>query len=108
MVDKLKCYNATPTEQIVFRNRRNFQADQYCNDLESSLDQLFAGFPFIDASNVNDIFSKFMEMLIQITNKHAPLKQLSRRQMKLQRKPWITKAIYSTIRNKQQIYKSFF
>ena len=32
-----------------------------------------------------------MEMLILITNKHAPLKQLSRRQMKLQRKPWITK-----------------
>ena len=28
-VDKLKSYNATPTEQIVFRNRRNFQADQY-------------------------------------------------------------------------------
>ena len=49
-----------------------------------------------------------MEMLIQITNKHAPLKQLSRRQMKLQRKPWITKEIYMSIRHKQQIYKSFF
>ena len=56
--------NATPTEQIVFRNWRNFQTDQYCNELESNLNQLFAGFPFIDASNVNDIFSKFMEMLI--------------------------------------------
>ena len=87
MIDKLKSCNATPTEQIVFRNRRNFQSDQYCNDLESNLNQLFAGFSFIDASNVNDIFSKFMEMLIQITNKHALLKQLSRRQMKLQQKP---------------------
>ena len=89
--------------QIVFRNRRNFQADQYSNDLESNLNQLFAGFPFIDASNVNDIFSKFKEMLIQITNKHAPLKQLSRRQIKLQRKPRITKGIYLSIRQKQQI-----
>ena len=69
LVDKLKSYNATPTEQVVFRNRRNFQADRYCNDLESSLNQLFDGFPFIDASNVNDIFSKFLEMLIHITNK---------------------------------------
>ena len=68
--------------QIVFRNRRNFQADQYCNDLESNLNRLFAGFPFIDASNVNDIFSKFMEMLIQITNKHAPLKQLQYQDVK--------------------------
>ena len=92
-VDKLKSYNATPTEQIVFRNRKNFQADQYCNDLESSLNQLFADFPFIDASNVNHIFSKFMGTLIQITNKHAPLKQIYGRQMKLQRKPWITKGI---------------
>ena len=95
-IDKPKSCNATPTEQIVFRNQRNFQADQYCNDLESNLNQLLAGFPFIDASNVNDIFSKFMEMVIQITNKHAPLKQLSRRRMKLQRKPCITKGIYST------------
>ena len=55
-VDKLKSYNATSTEQIVFRNRRNFHADQYCNDLEPSLNQLFAGFFFIDASNVNDFF----------------------------------------------------
>ena len=107
-IDKPKSWNATPTEQIVFRNRRNFLADQYCNDLESNLNQLFAGFPFINASNVNDIFSKFMEMLIQITNKHAPLKQLRRRQIKLQRKPWITKEIYMSIRHKQQIYKSFF
>ena len=83
LVDKLTSYNATPTVPIVFRNRRNFQADRYCNDLESSLNQLFVGFPFIDASNVNDIFSKFMKKLIQITNKHASLKQLSRRQMKL-------------------------
>ena len=86
-VDKLKSYNATPTEQIVFRNLRNFQANQYCNNLEFSLNQLFAGFPYIDASIVNDVFSKFMEMLTQITNKHDPLKQISTRQMKLQRKP---------------------
>ena len=96
------------TEQIVFRNQRSFQADQYCNDLESNLNQLFAGFSFIDASNVNDISSKFMEMLIQITDKHAPLKQLSSRQMKLQRKPWIAIGIYMSICHKQQIYKSFF
>ena len=77
-VDKLKSYNGTPTEQIVFRNLRNFQADRYCNNLSSSLNQLFAGFPYMDASNVNDIFSKFMELLIQITSKHVPSKQLSR------------------------------
>ena len=57
-IDKLKSSNATPPEQNIFRNRRNFQADQYCNDLEASLNQLFASFPFIDASSVNDIFFK--------------------------------------------------
>ena len=36
------------------------------------------------------------------------MKQLSRRQIKLKRKPWITKGIYTSIRHKQQIYKFFF
>ena len=36
------------------------------------------------------------------------MKQLSRRQMKLQQKPWITGRIYTSIRHKQRIYKSFF
>ena len=31
---------------------------------------------------MNDIFSKFVEMSIQISNKHAPMKQLSRSQIK--------------------------
>ena len=52
------------------------QADQYCNDLESSLNQLLDDFSFIDALNVNNVSSKFMEMLIQITNKYSPMKQL--------------------------------
>ena len=61
-------------------------------------------------STANDVFSKLMEMLIQISNKHAPMKQLFRHQMKLQRKPWIAKGLdYNTvIRPKQWIHKSFF
>ena len=35
--EKIKIYNATPTKQFAFRNLRNFKADQYCNDLEFSL-----------------------------------------------------------------------
>ena len=46
-------------------------------------------------------------MLIQITNKHAPIKQRSRRQLKSQQKPWITKGIYTSVRHKQRIYKLF-
>ena len=30
-VEKMKSCNATPTEQFVFQNVRNFQADLYCN-----------------------------------------------------------------------------
>ena len=39
-IDKSKSCNATPTEQIVFQNWRNFQADQYSKDLESKINQL--------------------------------------------------------------------
>ena len=49
-----------------------------------------------------------MEMLVQIATKHAPLKQLSRRQMKMQRKPRKTKGVFTLVRHKLQIYLSFF
>ena len=35
-----------------------------------------------------------------VLNKHAPLKQLSRREKKLSLKPWITKGIYTSIKTK--------
>ena len=42
-----------------------------------------------------------------IVNKHAPLQTLTRKQQELERKPWITKGILTSIRVKAKIFKQF-
>ena len=52
---------------------------------------------------------KFLQIIIDVTNKHAPLRKLSRKKMKLKSKPWITKDLLKSISTKnkllQQCYK---
>ena len=40
-----------------------------------------------------------------IVDKHIPLKRLSKRDLKFQRKPWITSAIKVSIRVKKSLFK---
>ena len=44
----------------------------------------------------------------QIINNHAPLQTLSRKKKRLQQKPWITKGLLTSIKNKQKLYKTCF
>ena len=46
------------------------------------------------------IIKRFTSSLLEVLNKHAPLKQLSQREKKLSLKPWITKGIYNSIKTK--------
>ena len=58
--------------------------------------------------NFNVIFDEFVDRIAELINKHAPLKRLSRRQLKLARKPWIAKGILTSIRYKNAIFRSHF
>ena len=42
--------------------------------------------------------------LTQTTDKHAPLKKLTRKQKRLQRRPWITKGFLISVKHKQRMY----
>ena len=44
----------------------------------------------------------------QILNNHAPPQTLSRKKKRLQQKPWITKGLLTSIKNKQKLYKTCF
>ena len=52
--------------------------------------------------NVDKLFSRFYNKLNKLTNKHAPLKPVSKRKIKMFCKPWITGRIRksSKIENK--------
>ena len=47
----------------------------------------------INLNNVNDLFLDFHHKLKGCVDMHAPIKQLTRKEVKLANKPWITPAI---------------
>ena len=51
---------------------------------------------------------KFLQIIIDATNKHAPLKKLSRKEMKLKSKPWITKGLLKSISTKNKLFQQCY
>jgi len=52
--------------------------------------------------NFNQLFAKFLQTVEGTVEQHAPLKKRTRKQRKLQAKPWNTKGVLISIRHKQK------
>ena len=72
--------------QIFTRNKSNFKTETQ--------------------KNFNKFFKVFISVVQKVIDKHALVKQMSRKLRKLKSKPWITKGIYSSICTKNRMYKS--
>jgi hypothetical protein len=66
--------------------------------------EIFEGIPNSDPSLM---FDSFYTKTSEIIDKHLPLKQLSRRELKFETKPWITPAIKVSICFKNRLYKKY-
>ena len=53
--------------------------------------------------DINSKFDRFLKDLNTLTNKHAPIKRLSRKERKLKDKPWINKRILKMMRIQDRI-----
>ncbi|EDO43021.1 predicted protein [Nematostella vectensis] len=62
---------------------------------------------FSHCKDVNDYFDSFYASVESIIDKHAPLKKLSRKEIKFLSKPWITTGIKHSIAIKNKLYKQF-
>jgi hypothetical protein len=81
----------------------NFDETALVNDIQA-IDwwQVFSG-----NTNTNDMFDSFHKTVTEIVDAHIPIKQMSKRQLKCQSKPWITPAIKTSIKKKNDLYKTF-
>jgi hypothetical protein len=64
----------------------------------------------LQVSTCNDpssMFDLFYAKTTEIIDKHIPVKELSRKEIKLKSKPWITQAIQKSINIKNKLYKKF-
>jgi DNA-binding ferritin-like protein len=61
----------------------------------------------INSSEVNLMFDDFYSKLSATIDKHAPLKQLSKKYIKYLSNPWITAGIKTSIKIKNNLYKKY-
>ena len=58
-----------------------------------------------NVSSIDDQFSDFMNVFLNCVNAHAPIVKLSRKRAKFYVKPWLTRGINRSIRNKNRLFK---
>ena len=58
--------------------------------------------------SLNHNFNRLIKTILGVIESHAPLQTASRRQKRLQKRPWIIKEILISIKNKQKLHKTFF
>ena len=90
------------------RSLKNFEPEKYKNDLQQSLNEWYLAIPYLDENNFEETFCGFIECIKTTIDNHAPLVKLSRRQKRLQAKPWITTGILNSIKTKQKLHKSHY
>ena len=85
------------------RNWRIFNKNEFAEELDkSSWDDVSS--PHIDTNtSVVNFYSKIEKLL----NEMAPVKKLSRKEIGLQQRPWITADILSAINEKNKLHKEF-
>ena len=108
MIDTNRVINGT--EKSYIRDLGNFKHDFYCNDLKESLQNFLFYLSHIDnhSNSYDHVFQEFVFTVKSIIDKHAPLKLTTRKQRRLNKKPWITKGLLILTRKKQKFYKIHF
>ncbi len=91
---------------IFIRDFKKFNSQEFNNHLRFNLadfDEKTA-----DINDPNELYSIFIKTFSDTLNLHAPLKKLKPKELKLFNKPWLTKGILKSVKNKASMYKTFF
>ena len=84
-----------------FRDTKEFQVDNFVEDLYKNI----ASVNLSDALSVNDYFADFISQFSTTLEIHAPMRKFTRKEKKLQTKPWLSKEILTSIRYRNKLYR---
>ena len=90
------------TKKIKIRAVKNFEEEKYLQDLEE-----IKNLDLMKYENVNNMYNAFHNKYIEIIDKNAPYKTLSKKESKLKLKPWITKGILQSIKTRGNYRKKY-
>ena len=98
------------TKQIKYlvRDFNNLKIEDFLCRLDNDMRHFAPFLNDITADNYNFIFNKFLLIVRSAIDFYAPLRQASRRQKRIQSKPWLTKGLLVSIKRKQKLYRSHF
>ena len=93
-----------------YRNVHSIDGDKFRSDLEMLTSPMLHGtlHPTITPKDLEDSFAKLAKNISEVIDHHAPVLTPSRKQKRWQTKPWLTKGLIISIKNKQRLYKTFF
>ena len=87
-----------------FRDTKDFQVDNFVEDLYKNITSITLS----DALSVNDYFADFISQFSTTLEIHAPMprmRKFTRKEKKLQTKPWLSKEILTSIRYRNKLYR---
>ena len=79
-------------------------------DKESLVADVLIDWPKVLSTNLGDVnysFDRFDQKINEILDKHVPLKKLSKKELKLQAKPWITQGILNSIKQRDKLLRKY-
>ena len=85
-------------QKMEVRDMKNFKLEIFSIDLDK-----IGLIHFFKTSNLNEMYNRFHQKLLNTINKNAPQKTMSNKEMKFQTTPWIDKNILHKIIEKKQI-----
>ena len=85
------------------RDKRNFDPTTFQNEL---LDGNFL-LELLNVNNAESAYNTFLEKFNKVLDKHAPMRELSKKEKKIKEKPWITTGLLKSISKKRMLFKKF-
>ena len=94
----------TPKKKFSQRNFKDFKEQNFLSDLKKiDWDTLFSDFK----QDVDLSYKKFLDKIAKLLDIHAPIQKLSHKEKKSLSKPWLTKGILQSIKQKNVLYRKF-
>ena len=90
------------------RNLKSFNSESFADCVSMKLKIYFDNLEHINKNNINKVCENFVQLIKDEIEKFAPWTNLSRKQKKLVKKPWLTNGIWTSIKNKQRLCKMWF
>ena len=89
--------------KVRIRDMKNFNESNFTNELKNlKLDEVLKTIP-----DLNMKYEYFHDKIIYLINKHAPMRDVTKKENKRIHKPWITSGILKSIKQKNKLLKKF-